>query len=244
MRTRHSLFATLAATVVLTAGCGGAASPGSAVRVGDDTVSLSQVNAMSQDYCDAQSDVFTANNFVAPMSLIRAEAVRGVVMRTIGEQIASAYDVKPGSDYSRAVSSLRAQTATLPEAQRDVVLEIEGSYAYLQDVSMQAAKLQLEQDGVKDPSREDIGAKASDLFTHWADSHPVELDPRFDLTFKDGQFVPADGGGSLSQPVGSAAEEAKIVSEFLNAEQLERQSLQGKLADYARSLPADQRCGA
>lgn len=241
MRTRNTLVA-LAATAALTAGCG-SVHPGAAVRVGDESVSMAEVDRLTADYCSARTDSFKASSLVAPMSLLRSSVVQAQVVRAIGDQMADEYDLEAGSNYSRQVSALRARGGTLPEEDLDAMIEVEGAFAYLEDIGTQAAEIELERAGVTEPSREDVQAKARDMFAHWGDDEGIEIDPRFDLEFTDGTFRPAGGADSVSVPVSDVATGSQIVEQYLTAPQVEQQALQEKLVDYARSLPADQRCG-
>lgn len=245
MRNRKPLLVALVATATLTAGCaGGSTHPGAAAQVGDDTISMATVDSTAVDYCEASVGNYRANNLAVPMSMVRTWVLQSLVARTIADQMAAEYDVMAGSTYNREVSALRQRAATLEKSAREALIEVEAAGAYVQDIATASAKIELGRNGLEDPTSDELSAKASDMFAHWGDADGVHIDPRFDVVFQDGTFAPAGGDGSLSQPVGRAARDAAVIDDFLAAGAgPEQGDLQGKLVSYARSLPADQRCG-
>ena len=245
MRTRNPLIATIATPAVLATGCtAGGSSPGTAVSVGGDSVSLSRVDRLAADYCEGSRDNLKAQNQVYPMTLLRWEAVNAVIDRMVGDQVAEEYDVRPGTDYSRKIDSLRSQTETLDDEIRDSVIEVAGAQAYVQDLTLQAARKILDEQGVSDPSDDQLVATASDLRERWTKEHEVRIDPRFGLDYRNGYIVPGRDEGSLSVEVGRSKERTDALFSMIEAKtQQELVEAQKQVNAFARDLPADQRCG-
>lgn len=239
-RIRAALTMTFAATALLATGCTGDVHPGSAVSVGDDTISLSTVDKLTEDYCEANLPQFKAQNQAYPMNLLRWDVVNAVIDREVGDQLAAKYDVRAGNTYGRQVNSLRGSSSGLSDSVKDSLIEIAGARAYVTDISTQAAK-KLAGSGA---SEEAVAATAVDLRKQWTTEHPVRIDPRFGLTYQDGRIVPNGDDNSLSVPVGAAAQDGQLLQSVVNAQDDQQaQAAMQKLIDRARQLPADQRCG-
>ena len=239
MRTRHFLVAAACATLLT--GCGGAAAPGVAASVGDETISTERIDATTTAYCSAQEENYTANGVALPLGTVRRQVLSSLVMREIADQIAERYDVGTGEGYAQARQQVRGQVEGLSEAEREAVLEVETVGGYLRDVVTAAAEKDLADQGV-DAGEEQVLERAIDLFAHWSDEAPVELNPRYGVRFSEGDFVPA--GSDLSVPVSEDARSAQVVEDFeQSTDQAEQMELGQRVTGYARSLPESQRCG-
>jgi hypothetical protein len=240
VRTIWPVTATLA-VVALTAGCTGAAQPGVAASVGDETVSMSEVDTTARDYCAAREGTFRQEQIMLPMSQIRNQTVSSLVVRGIADRMAEEYDVEVGPDYSTAVQQLEQQSAGLSEEKVDAIVAVEAAGAYIQTVATAAAEQELADEGVTAPSQDEVLQRAIELYRGWPARDEIDFDPRFGLTFTDGQFVADDR--TVSVPVSQAAVDGSVVDTFTGAGPEEQQALQEEMVSYARSLPPEQRCG-
>lgn len=217
----------LLGAVALLAGCG-AVRPGVAAQVGDQSITVAEVDAAAVAFCVAYG---TANpGGVVPMRIARDFLLVSMIEQSIGDQLATEYDVSPGVAYEQAVSQAKAQISGLPDDQRDAVLGQQVAAPYRQAVTQAAAEALLAQDGVASPTPKQLQGRTSLLETQWADSNDVVVDPRFSVEVVDGKLTDSQTG-SLGFPV---SESAKV------GLQTDPQAL----GTHAQSLPPSQRCGA
>lgn len=224
-KTRLMTAAALGAAGLLVTGCG-TASPGVAVEVGDEQISVKRVDAAADNFCAALEDQIEAQGAAVPMSFVRQSTVQLMTVRSIAEQIAEDHDVSPGATYSGELARQKEQTGAMDEDVRRDYLELTTSQAYAADILDQVGRSLLEDRGVTDPDPEQVSAAGSDFFAQWPDKHGIEVDPRYGLDFSEGTLKPSDT--SLSVAVSDDAL-AGLATE--------------PDVDYARSLPASQRCG-
>lgn len=241
MRIYKTLLASAGCLALLT-GCGSAA-PNVAASIGDDEISMSEVNEVTTDYCSATESAYQENGVVLPMGTVRRQVLSSLVLREIADQMAEEFDVTPGEGYAQAVAAAKAQIRTLPEDQQEAAVRIDSTGGYLQDIAIAAAEADLAADGVTGLSDEQVTEKAIDLFANWGDRSPIELNPKFGVQFDQGQFLPVEGG-DLSIGVSESAEKSGIIQRFETAvDQQEQLDLAQQLTGYARTLPESQRCG-
>ena len=211
----------LAAVLALT-GCG-ALQPGTAVEVGDETISLARVDEVAADFCTAIEPQLDGQAQTLPNSFLRGGIAGTLALRSAAEQVAAEYGVELDSEqYLVAVADLERGTASLPEDIRDNVAEVQGATAYLEAV--QAAVGEQELDGAGE--YEDFVNAGAEVVTAWIDEQGVEFDPSLNTTLEQGAIASADG--SVSFAVSDQAV-AGLAAEPNPAE--------------ARSLPATHRCG-
>src|SRR6476646_9473687 len=82
-RTPRARLMTAATTVVaglLLSSCGGA-SPGVAAKVGDDELTVRQVDTAAGEMCTALGDQFASQNTVLPMSFVRQGTLQLMILR-------------------------------------------------------------------------------------------------------------------------------------------------------------------
>lgn len=203
-------------------GCG-LANPGVAARVGDDTITVRDVNEESDLICQAvEKDLQDP----LPMSLARYQILTGQISRAIATQIAEEYDVSPGSDYTSAVAAAEVQVAAYPEETRDTLLTVTTTQTYVESILAEASKKLLAEEGLTDPTPDEITARSQELFATWPDSHSLDIDPRFGFEFVDGAYTSADTGVSVA------------VSDTAKAGQAEEPD-----PAVTALLPVSQRCG-
>jgi hypothetical protein len=220
-RLRRLAGLAVASTLALS-GCG-LANPGVAARVGDDTITVRDVNEESDLICQAvEKDLQDP----LPMSLARYQILTGQISRAIATQIAEEYDVSPGSDYTSAVAAAEVQVAAYPEETRDTLLTVTTTQTYVESILAEASKKLLAEEGLTDPTPDEITARSQELFATWPDSHPLDIDPRFGFEFVDGAYTSADTGVSVA------------VSDTAKAGQAEEPD-----PAVTALLPVSQRCG-
>lgn len=241
MRTYKTLLAS-AGCLALLSGCGSSA-PNVAASIGDDTISMNEVNDVATDYCSAMESAYQENGVVLPMGTVRRQVVSSLVLREIADQMAEEFDVSPGQGYAQSVEQAKSQSESLPADEQDAAVLIDSTGGYLQDIAIASAQADLAAEGVTGLDQEQVTEKAIDLFANWGDRSPIELNPKFGVQFEEGQFLPVEGG-DLSTGVSEDAKDAEIIQRFETAaDQQEQVELAQQLTGYARTLPESQRCG-
>ena len=220
----RTIVALGAAGLALT-GCG-SATPGVAVEVGEQEISTSRVDRAADHMCTALSDQFEAEGTTVPMGFVRQGVVQLLTLRAQAEQIAEEYGVEPGSTYGNDVAQREKTAASLPEDVRADFIELTSANALAQDILEQVGRIVLEEQGVADPTVEQVSQAGVDVFNTWPDANGIEIDPRYGLENVDGALTPVDTNLSVA-----VSEEAKA-------------GLQNEPdAAYARTLPLTHRCG-
>lgn len=220
-KTRLSRAVTLGVAGLLLTGCGSAA-PGIAARVGDQELTVRQVDSVTENYCTALGELESE----VPMSYVRQFVIQLLALRAQAEQIADQYGVEPGSTYLNDVAQRQGTAATKPAEVREDYVDLASTQAYAQDILDQVGAIELEEDGVIDATAEQVSQAGVDVFNQWPDVHGVEIDPRYGLRSVDGVLTPVDTNTSVA--VGETAR-LGLATEPDTA--------------YARSLPLTHRCG-
>lgn len=225
-RARLAALATAVLAVSLT-GCGVAGTsfqPGVAAEVDGQKISTDRVDRLVGDYCDAVREQLQQDGSVVPLGYLRSGVVGQLALVSAAEQLAAEHGVDPTQDYERVVTDLEAQTRDLPEDQRDAVVEVNGSSAYVQAVQLAVGDKLLGEEG--EPSGpEAAGQRGADELNAWLDDHDIDINPEFGIAFEDGQVVSEDT--QLAFAVGDTATTS---------------ALEAPDQEYAKSLPASQRC--
>src|SRR3954451_5136147 len=131
---QQAVAALVAAAAALTlSGCG-QASPGVASKVGDQTVSTSDVNRLTSGYCAAFADQFKAQGQIYPLRYVRAYVAGQMTLKAAAEQLAADNGVTEPAGYTDSVKQLEQQLAGLPESDRANVMAVESAGAYVQAV--------------------------------------------------------------------------------------------------------------
>ena len=112
--------------------------PGSAVLVGDRSLSMSHIDSRSSLYCKAYVPIIQqqSQGGKVPMRFIRQFVAASLTERLIGEELADTYDVQPAKGYAQNQAQLQEQFASLPQDQLDAVLDVGGGDPYLQNVQV------------------------------------------------------------------------------------------------------------
>ena len=132
------------------------------------------------------------------MSFVRQYVVQLLTLRSQAEQIADEYGVEAGSTYQNDVAQRQGTAATLPEEVRDDYVELTSAPAYAQDVVDQVGAIVLDDQGVADPTTEQVTQAGIDVFNQWPDANGIEIDPRYGLASVDGVLTPVDTNTSVA----------------------------------------------
>ncbi|WP_028639245.1 SurA N-terminal domain-containing protein [Nocardioides sp. URHA0032] len=219
--TRLGGLALVLAAAVLLTGCDDvpAFSPGVAARVGDDTISTSQVDDVSVAYCQAAEKQLQEDQAL-PQHYLRAQVAGSLALRAAADQFAAEHDVTAGPSYDQAVRQAEQSLADLSGSQRQAIIDVQGAATYVQAVET-AVGATLGGSGAK--ANLAAGQKA---FQDWLDAHDVRIDPLYGVSIDDGASKLTDTG--LSFAVSDTATKA-------DADQPD--------TEYAGALPDNQRCG-
>lgn len=224
-RTRLTTVATTVVAGLLLSSCAGA-SPGVAAKVGDDELTVREVDTKAGEMCTALGDQFAAQNTVLPMSFVRQGTLQLMILRTQALAVADEYGLEPGSSYNNDVAQRQRTASTMPDDVQDTYVELTSANALATDIVNQVGTIVLDDQGVADPTDEQVTQAGVDVFNQWPDAHGVDIDPRYGLESSDGVLKPVDTNTSVA--VGEVAKKG-----------LETQPDTA----FARTLPLTQRCG-
>lgn len=226
----HRLLPILAASVLLVSGCGVAETqfhPGVAAQVGDQTVSVDDVDALTSSYCAAVEDQITAGGQSFPLAGFKSGIAAQLALVSAVDQLNEAYDVTPSSDYNTQVNQLKQQGAALEGKDLDAYLEVQSAQAYISDLLTQIGSIELEDEGEKDPTLDFQQARGQDALESWVAREGLTFDPRYSLEIVEGQPQPVDT--DLTFAVGDIAKAGRAGGE--------------PDPNYVASLPLSATCG-
>ncbi len=200
IRMRSLAGLVLVSTVVLT-GCGSTPdfNPGVAARVGDETVSSSDVRDLAADYCSAAEtqlgDQALANHY------LNGRVAGALALRSAADQALASYGVPQDPSYDAAVEQGKKSDsiASLTDAQAEALIEVQGSEIYVSAAELAIGKKVLG----GSPSDEDATAAGQKAFIAWLDDNDVQIDPKYGVEITKDQSVLADTG--VSFPVSDTA---------------------------------------
>ena len=222
---KQAVAAVVAAMAALTLwGCD--TSPAVAAKVGDETISVADVDRLTTGYCAAFVDQFNDSGEVYPLRYVRGYVVGQLTLQAAAEQFAADNGVTLGADYTQEIKDLEDQAAEFPAASRDDLVAVETASRYVTAVEAVAGAQLLQQEG--DTSADDAAAasRGRDAFIVWLGEHPADVNPRYGIQVSDGAFVDVDTGTSYAlSPNAVAAAKAQPDQA------------------YAATLPSSQRCG-
>ena len=220
--TRLGRLAVLGAAVALLSGCGGAR-PGIAAEVGEETITVDQVDELTASVCAVQEDVPSADpNVPGVVSGERARnsTLQGLILRSIADQMADDYDVETGADFQGQVDQVKLQFRTVDEDKLEAALPAYTSIAYFIDIMGQIGDTT--DNGLSD---EEALTAGIELAQTWEADNGVETNPKFG-SFSIGDQEIQSERSDLAFGVSEGAKDAEEGSE-----------------SYAASLPESQRCG-
>jgi hypothetical protein len=231
---RPAVLLGLVLTGLLLTGCGSSVGihPGYAAMVGDRTVSMSTIDDTAMLYCQ----VFIASSQQSeqgqsgpqPMGLFRSFVAASLAKRLLGQELADVYDVEPAAGYQTQLSQIEQAFTSAPADQRQAVIDVAGSDAYLQNVQV-AIGQQLT--GNQSQFKDDVKAalqRGQVATREWLNDHDAYIDPVFDISVDGGNFIREQD--RTSYPVSALAAAGA-------------QTTAAPDESYTSALPAAQRCG-
>lgn len=219
-RVRGALVVALAALTL--SGCA-ALKPGVAAQVGEESITMDEVDQVATDFCEAVAPQLESQAETVPNSYFRGGIAGTLALRTVADEVAADFGVAADSDdYTTQIAEIRRGVASLPEDIRESVLRVESAPLYVQEIQAEVGEVVLGGDG----DREAFVAAGQDEFATWIAENGVEFDPSLDTVMQDGTIADADQ--SISFAVSEAARGGQ--------EQQPNSML-------ARQLPTTQRCG-
>jgi hypothetical protein len=211
------------AVVALLAGCG-ALNPGVAARLGEDSVSVRDIDETAVLLCEAVEPQLKGDTQQLAMGLPRRVSLQSWIDRTIGEQAAQEYDVTAGSEFEASLAELERSVAALDAGPRAAYIDALSAQAYRTAVLTEVARVQLSDEGVADPTTEQVAERANSIYATWPDTHELEIDPRFGVRFDDGvapntgALVDVDTGISVAvSPRAKAGAAAQLDAAYIAA---------------------------
>lgn len=222
LMTAAPTWLTVGVAGLLLTGCG-SATPGVAAQVGDDVLTVRDIDSATAHYCTSVEQQLESP---VPMSFVRQYVVQLLTLRSQADQVADDYGVSAGSSYENDVAQRQGTAATLPEEVRDDYIELTSTPAYAQDIVDQIGAITLDDQGIADPTSDEITQAGLDIFNQWPDANGIDIDPRFGAASVDGVLSPIDTNTSVA------------VSEVAKSGLAEQPD-----PAYAETLPSTQRCG-
>ena len=201
IRLRSLAGLALVSTVLLT-GCGTtpAFNPGVAARVDDQTISVRTVDDVTGTFCDAAGA--QEDGTVFPQSYVRGYIAGTLTLRSAAEQFGDEYGVTAGAGYAEAVKQTEAGISSVPEDEKQGVIDVQTSAIYVTEIKQAAGAAILEEQG-DEVTDEDATAAGEEAFLAWLDDNDVRIDPKFGVAIEDGLAAPSDT--SLSYAVSDTA---------------------------------------
>jgi hypothetical protein len=211
----------LAATLV--GGCG-SAHPGVAAQVGDDTITVDQVNELAGNVCALEKAVpeGTANKQPPTSGLLaRNGAVQSMVLRSMADQMGDDYGVTlDQKDYQAQVDQVRLRFAVVNDDDLvEAALPAYTAIPYFVNIVSQIGET------TGDVTGDDALAAGVKQAQKWQQDHPIETNPMFG-SFNIGDQEIESERDDLAFPVSTSAKDAEANS-----------------GEYVASLPESQRCG-
>ena len=225
--TKRPIVAAVLASVALLSGCaGGGSEPGVAADVGGEEISVAEVDRATTAICTSvEADLRGSGNTVA-LANVRQFVVSLLTAAAQARALAEEYGVEPGPEYARQVAQLETTAEAFPEGARDDYVKVMSTEALVTGVADAVGREALAREGVAEPEVEQVSQRGQELFEAWPETHDVVVDPRYGLEISGGQLVPADT--NLSVAVSDQAKAAMAAEPD---------------PVYARTLPANHRCG-
>lgn len=230
-RPRHRLTSAvvLATSVAVLTGCGSDLSPdvhpGSAAVIGDDEISLDEVDDLAEDLCHLIEPQLEANQLAWSTAKMRAISLDSLLTDALTHRFADEFDLEPSDSYEQDLRVALQANETDQLSGRD--LEVANGFTeralYHSAITAAAGREEL-----GSGNEQELEAKGQELFLAWRDEQDVSVDDRFGTVenISGFPFTAADNG--LTVAVSKVA----------------RDSASG--ADdpaYVSELPPSQRCG-
>ncbi|QZY29816.1 hypothetical protein [Nocardioides coralli] len=205
-------------------GCAGAGMhPGVAVQVGEESITMAEVDEIAVDFCDAVTPQLEQQAETVPNAYFRGGIAGTLALRSIADQVAEDYGITlDGEDYTAQLAQIRRGVAGLPEEVRESVLVVDSAPLYVEEVQASVGEVVLEGEG----DRQAFLAAGQEEFATWVAENEVEFDPSLNTVAGEGTIRNEDR--SLSFAVSETARSGNAAEPN---------------AVLARRLPSTQRCG-
>lgn len=189
----RTLGAVAAVAVLALTGCG-ALRPGVAVQVGDETISASDLDTATTEFCTAIEPQLEQQAESIQNSFLRSYVAGTLALRSVAEQMAEEHGVEVDDEtYLQTVTQLQQSLDQVPEEARDTVIEIESAQAYVDAVQRAVGETLVE--GGND---EEIAAAGREEFDAWISENGVDFDPSLNTVIEDGVFAMKDQAVSVA----------------------------------------------
>lgn len=226
MKTPRTALKLVAVPVLALALLTGCSDPeGTAAKVGDANVPMSDVDLLTRVQCDLANGA-PSQQGATPRRVVRAQSLDLLVDRALLLQLADTGNGNfDGELYRNSVSQLDAQLASVPAGDRKEVLDLLHSYYRAALKVQQMGVAELRGQGVSKPSNDQLQKAVDKLKTDYRKQVGVDVNPVFSPD-KDGNAGRSES--SVSVAVSDYAKQA------------------GKAkpdAAWVAGLPADARCG-
>jgi len=222
-----AIVAVLAALTL--SGCG-EAGPGVAAKVGDETVTVSDVDRLTDGYCKALEPQITAQGQVVPMRLVRTFVAGSLTLHAAAQQLADANGITQPDGYTDQVKQVETQAEGLPAAHRDEFVEVGEARVFVTALERQIGGQLLLNEGNPSANDDQKVNRGREELVVWLGEHGVDINPRYGFAIKDGNIV--DVANDTSYPLSANA----VAAGKFNAST-------GPDQTYSASLPTSQRCG-
>jgi hypothetical protein len=236
-RRATAVGAVVTAAALLLTGCGSSLGihPGAAATVGDRTVSMSKIDDTTALYCKAYvtSSQQSQQNQSGPipMGLFRSYVASGLANRLLGQELADQYSVEPASGYQSQVSQIESALASAPADQRQAVIDVAASDAYLQNVQVAIGQKLTGSSGTSDADVKAALQRGQVATQDWLNDHHTSIDPVFGIGVEGGKFTTVKRQ-QTSYPLSPLASSGALAAT----------SSQGPADSYTSALPANQLC--
>jgi hypothetical protein len=231
---RPAVLVGLALTSLLLTGCGSSIGihPGYAAVVGDRTVSMSRIDNTATLYCQvyisSSQQSQQGQSGPQPMGLFRSYVAASLAKRLLGQALADDYDVEAATGYQRQLSQIQQAFASAPAGQRQAVIDVAGSDAYLQNVQVAIGQQLTGNEGQSDDDVNAALQRGQVATQEWLNDHDAFVDPVFDISVDGGKFTREQD--QTSYPVSALASAGA-------------QTTAAPDESYTSALPEAQRCG-
>jgi hypothetical protein len=193
VRKSQSLGVVAALAVLALTGCG-ALRPGTAVEVGDETITASRLDEVTSDFCRAIEPQLEGQAESIQNSYLRSYVAGTLALRSVADQVAAEFGVEAdGEEYLQQLADLRQGVQSVPEDLRQSVIEVESAAAYVE--AIQAAVGEEVLDGAGEA---ELAAAGREEFDAWISRNGVEFDPSLNTEIKDGAFSIRDDAVSFA----------------------------------------------
>ena len=226
---RSVVLVGLVLTGLVLSGCASVGiNPGAAAVVGDESLSMRQINRITQRYCRAYEPQITQANQRVPMRFLRQFVAASLSQRLLGEQLAEEYDVQPTPQYAQQVTKVSQPFAQAAPELRDAVVDVEAGAPYLQTVQIAVGEKLLAEAGQPTTDAKAALQRGQVATTDWLKDHTIRIDPVFGVGVDGGAFKAAPD--RTSYPLSTLASQGAATSGQPDPA-------------YLASLPASAVCG-